>query len=89
MAIGRELGLSRLDFGLSDPDQPGLVRFKRKFASEERAISILQHMPQTDPDRRGQEAGHMLHSLTQILTSPETPDDVTSAVGDQVYRFFC
>ena len=34
--LGRALGMKRLDFGISDIDQPGLVRYKRKFATEER-----------------------------------------------------
>ena len=31
-----------LDFGLSDWDQEGLIRFKRKYATEEKTISYLQ-----------------------------------------------
>lgn len=89
MVFGRSHGLSRLDFGLSDPSQPGLVRFKQKFATEERTISVLQSTPAGYADPRGEAAGHVLHRLTEILTSPEIPDDVTRVVGDEVYRFFC
>jgi hypothetical protein len=35
------------------------------------------------------EAGAVLGRLTRILTAPGVPDDVTQAVGDEVYRYFC
>jgi CelD/BcsL family acetyltransferase involved in cellulose biosynthesis len=89
MQLGRARGLSRLDFGLSDPGQPGLVRFKQKFATEERTISLLQSIPPGYADERAEAAGRVLQRLTAILTSSETPDDVTLAVGDELYRYFC
>src|SRR5204862_531939 len=39
---GKARGLTRMDFGLSDWDQEGLIRYKRKFASEEKSISFLE-----------------------------------------------
>jgi CelD/BcsL family acetyltransferase involved in cellulose biosynthesis len=47
-----ERGLHMLDWGLSDVDQPGLVAYKRKWASEERRIVTLRSMPQHLDDRR-------------------------------------
>jgi len=87
--MAKQRGLKRFDFGLSDIAQPGLVRFKQKFATEERTISILQSTAPVLHDPRGAEAGRMLGKLTGILTEPTVPDDVTRRVGDEVYRFFC
>lgn len=89
MLMARERGLSFIDFGLSDTDQPGLVRFKQKFADTEKPISILEWRPEGYADPIGRQAGATLHRMTQILTAPEVPDAVTRAAGDELYRFFC
>jgi CelD/BcsL family acetyltransferase involved in cellulose biosynthesis len=88
MLLGRELGLAALDFGVSDLDQPGLVRFKRKFATEERPVTELRWRGD-GVDHRAREAGALLGRLTKTLTAPEVPDAVSRAVGDEVYRLFC
>jgi len=88
MLLGRRLGLARLDFGISDIEQPGLVRFKQKFATEERMITELRWSPPGMTDSRGEEAGRTLHRLTELLTAPAVPDDVTRSVGDELYTFF-
>ena len=87
--LGRSRGLARLDFGLSDTGQPGLVRYKSKFATEERAISLLEWRPDGHADPRGEEVGRMLHHVTRLLTEPSVPDTVTRAAGDELYRYFC
>src|SRR5690606_36881264 len=84
MKIGRELGLKRLDFGLSDTAQPGLVRFKQKFATEERSIAILTATPEGfSSDRRAAETGSVLSRLTEILTAPDIADETTRKAGDE------
>jgi CelD/BcsL family acetyltransferase involved in cellulose biosynthesis len=87
--FGRGRGLASLDFGLSDADQPGLVRYKAKFATEERAISMLEWRPEGHADPRGEEVGSTLHRMTRLLTEPAVPDTVTRAAGDELYRYFC
>ena len=87
--FGRGRGLASLDFGLSDADQPGLVRYKAKFATEERAISMLEWRPEGHADPRGEEVGRTLHRMTRLLTEPAVPDTVTRAAGDELYRYFC
>jgi CelD/BcsL family acetyltransferase involved in cellulose biosynthesis len=87
--LGRERGLARLDFGLSDVEQPGLVRYKRKFATEEREISLLQWRPEAYADPRGEQAGRTLGRVTRLLTDPTVPDEIARAAGDELYRFFC
>lgn len=87
--LGRERGLARLDFGLSDAQQPGLVRYKSKFATEDGEISLLRWQPPDHADPRGELAGQTLHRMTHLLTDPLVPDDITRAGGDALYRFFC
>jgi CelD/BcsL family acetyltransferase involved in cellulose biosynthesis len=86
---GRERGLARLDLGLSDADQPGLVRYKRKFATEERAVSTVRWQPPSVPDSRAAEAVRLLDTVTRLLTDPTVPDAITRAGSDVLYRFFC
>ena len=89
MRLGHAQGLARLDFGVSDIDQPGLVRYKAKFATEEGRVRRLEWQAPGQVDRRGDEAGRMLGRLTQLLTEPGVPDEVARAAGDELYRFFC
>ena len=89
MRVGQERGLANLDFGLSDTDQPGLVHFKRKFATFEHPITELHWSPPNYRDQRGAEMGVLLRDLTSILTAPGVADAVTSEVGDRIYRLFC
>ena len=89
MRFGRQRGLLRFDFGLSDAAQPGLVRYKRKFASEQRPIWLLEWRPQGYANPSGEIAGRTLQRVTRLLTDPTVPDEVTRAAGDDLYRFFC
>ena len=89
MRLGQRLGVAHLDFGVSDVDQPGLVRFKRKFATEERTVSYSSWLPPGHHDQRADEAGRLLSKLTDVLTSPDIDNRVTRSVGDVVYRYFC
>lgn len=85
-AISR--GCSELDFGLSDCDQPGLVRFKRKFASAEGEIVVFT-TPGAAPDAaRAQAARRLLGQLTALLTDGEASDALTARAGDLLYRYF-
>jgi hypothetical protein len=88
ICLGRALGLTRLDFGISNIDQPGLVRFKRKFASHELPIAELRRQPDARRDLRGAQGQDVLRRLTEILTAPTVPNEITRSVGDEVYRFF-
>ncbi len=85
--LGRSLGLKRLDFGLSSRTQPGLVRFKEKFATERRAIVELRLSPEQPPSHV-REVERVLGRLTEILTAPNVPESVARAAGDELYRFF-
>jgi CelD/BcsL family acetyltransferase involved in cellulose biosynthesis len=80
-------GLKALDWGLSGLDQPGLCAFKGRWASTEGRIRILN----TGGPPKGQRADveQMLSQVTELLTEPSVPDDVTARAGAALYRFFC
>jgi CelD/BcsL family acetyltransferase involved in cellulose biosynthesis len=85
---GKDRGMTHLDFGLSDWDQEGLVRFKRKFATEEKTISFLQYAQQPQPHNPDEPGRRVLPQLTNLLTGESVPDDVTEKAGELLYRFF-
>jgi CelD/BcsL family acetyltransferase involved in cellulose biosynthesis len=81
-------GLRSVDWGVSDLDQPGLVAFKRKWASAERRVLTLRAgRPPSTPAQR--EFAATLGELTRILTDPAVPDEVTANAGAALYHYFC
>lgn len=85
---GIERGLGLVDWGLSDVDQPGLVAFKRKWASTERKILTLRAgtpAPLPEQVRFGGE----LSELTRLFTDETVPDAITMQAGALLYRYFC
>lgn len=84
MRHARRRGLRWFDFGVSDWDQEGLVRYKRKYATEEATVRRYSAGPVgEDP------VGPILGQLTGLLTDPTVPDAVTERAGDLLYRYFC
>ena len=81
-----ERGFRNLDWGLSDLDQPGLVAYKRKWASEERRIVTLSSM--SPSANNSHDPGHLLDELTRLLTDDAVPDDITERAGSILYRYF-
>jgi CelD/BcsL family acetyltransferase involved in cellulose biosynthesis len=88
MQQGKDRGLSYLDFGLSDIDQEGLVRYKRKFGTEEKTISFLRHEPNGGPTQAEKEMRALLGKLTTRFTDQLVPDLVTERAGEDLYRLF-
>ena len=86
--FGRRRGLRYLDFGLSDSEQEGLVRYKRKFATEEREIYFFEHPPQGSPSEADQAIRALLPQLTEIFVDERVPDEITERAGDLLYQFF-
>ena len=80
-------GLRALDWGLSDLDQPGLCRYKRKWASVERRIHTLN--AGGPPVGRRADVEQTLSTMTALFTDPSVPDSVTERAGAALYRFFC
>ncbi len=89
LQYGRQRGMVRFDFGLSDLEQSGLIRYKRKFATDEREISFLQWHPEGHTNPRGDQAAQILSQVTSWLTDATVPDEISRAAGDKLYRFFC
>jgi CelD/BcsL family acetyltransferase involved in cellulose biosynthesis len=85
---GVERGMRLVDWGLSDLDQPGLVGFKRKWASDERRIVTLRSGTWLQAPEQ-EEFGRELGELTRLLTDPSVPDEVTARAGALLYRYFC
>src|SRR6516162_223970 len=85
---GKERGLTYLDFGLSDIDQEGLIRYKRKFGAEEKTISFLNHSPNGGPTRAQKEMKELLGKLTARFTDHMVPDQITEKAGEDLYRLF-
>ena len=86
---GKEKGYQYLDFGLSDWDQEGLIRYKRKFATEEKTISFLRYTPDCPTDPKVTQIQSLLPKLTDMFTDESVPDAITEQAGDTLYRFFC
>jgi CelD/BcsL family acetyltransferase involved in cellulose biosynthesis len=84
----KERDLRLLDWGLSDLDQPGLLRFKRKWGSVERRIVTLR-AGEPPADARGAELGEVLRDLARLLTDESVPDEITARAGAALYRYFC
>jgi CelD/BcsL family acetyltransferase involved in cellulose biosynthesis len=88
MRYAKERGYKLLDFGLSDWDQEGLLRYKRKFATDERTISFLRYTPDSAPSAQTSALRGLLPQLTDLLTDPGVPDEVTERGGDALYKYF-
>ena len=65
------------------------MRYKRKFASEEKTISFLTYQPEIEAKHREEEAGNLLPQLTALFTQDAVPDQLTEKAGEVLYRFFC
>jgi CelD/BcsL family acetyltransferase involved in cellulose biosynthesis len=85
---GKNKGLKHLDFGLSDIDQEGLIRYKRKFGTEEKTISFLRHEPNGGPTLAEKQMRDLLGKLTNRFTDRTVPDTVTERAGEDLYRLF-
>jgi hypothetical protein len=82
-------GYQYLDFGLSDVDQPGLIRFKRQFGSVEKEIvHLAYHQEAINSDPAMPQKKQLLGSLTKLLTENSVPDDITAQGGEILYKFF-
>jgi predicted N-acyltransferase len=82
-----EQGLACLDWGTSNLEQPGLVAYKRGWASMESRIVTLN--AGGAPRRSTPDVDRLLRTVTELLTDPEVPDSVTARAGAALYRYFC
>jgi CelD/BcsL family acetyltransferase involved in cellulose biosynthesis len=89
LRLGRDRGCRWFDWGVSDLDQPGLVFFKQKYATDERRVVVLRHTPDAFDDTIRSDASRVLNELTQLLTRDDVPDEVAQRAGELLYRYFC
>jgi CelD/BcsL family acetyltransferase involved in cellulose biosynthesis len=80
-----ERGLRLVDWGLSDRDQPGLLAYKRKWASVERSLLTLRAGKAVEKRPLDAELGE----LTRLLTEESVPDGITERAGAVLYHYFC
>lgn len=86
MLRGIARGCVRLDLGLSDWEQDGLVRYKRKFSSEHDQITSWSWDPAgREPASTG---GRLLDHMTRLFTDPGVPDSLTEKAGELLYQYF-
>jgi CelD/BcsL family acetyltransferase involved in cellulose biosynthesis len=85
-----EKGLKLADFGLSEAEHEGLIKFKRKWATQEKPLYWLRANDETPTPVNVQAApvGGVLGELTELLTRDNVPDEVSAAVGTLLYRYF-
>lgn len=84
---GFEHGMHSVDWGITDLDQPGLLRYKRKYATDERRVVSLHSAAGPSPGEA--EAGRVLDEVTELLTDDSVPDEITRRAGALLYRYFC
>lgn len=82
----KEAGLSLVDLGLSDADQEGLLRYKRKYAQREGDIVFLRSVSAQPTD--AETPFDFVPELVDLLTSESVPDQVTESAGRLLYPLF-
>ncbi len=85
---GKKCGAKFLDLGLSDWGQDGLVRYKKKYATEEKMITFLRYQPDGAGNAKDMQIHSLLPQLTDLLTDADVPNAITEKAGDLLYRFF-
>jgi CelD/BcsL family acetyltransferase involved in cellulose biosynthesis len=85
---GQSKGYSHFDFGLSDWNQEGLLRYKRKYATEEKTIFFLSNKSDGGQSNQATELGNLFHQLTDLFTDESVPNHVTEKAGEVLYRYF-
>jgi CelD/BcsL family acetyltransferase involved in cellulose biosynthesis len=80
-------GMAMVDWGVSDLDQPGLLRFKRKFASDEQRIVSLSSVG--TPSAGQADGDRVLAEITRLFVDKSVPDEITEKAGALLYRYFC
>ncbi|HVR31608.1 MAG TPA: GNAT family N-acetyltransferase [Acidimicrobiia bacterium] len=86
MKWANESGLSMVDLGVSDLDQPGLIRYKQKYASQDGEVVVLRKPGAVRPGDA--EARALLGEVTRLFVDPSVPDAITERAGDALYGFF-
>lgn len=84
----RKRGLTWLDFGVSDLDQPGLIRFKEKYATESGEVITFLAGPETRSDDDEIELRNLIQDVSSLTASDGVPRSITERAGELLYRYF-
>lgn len=82
----RKRGLAWLDFGVSDLDQPGLVRFKEKYATE--VGEVVTFATPTAVPAHERDIRALLTQVSGMLAADGVPRRLTERGGELLYRYF-
>ena len=85
---GKANGCTALDFGLSDWEQDGLIRYKRKFGTVEKTISFLRYTPDATQGQHEKAVRAALTGLTELFVDRTVPDHISEQAGRDLYRYF-
>jgi hypothetical protein len=85
---GHTKGYEYLDFGISDSDQEGLLRYKRKYATQEKTVSFLRYTPEKNQSLGEKQMRLLLPQITNLFVDEAVPDHITEKAGEVLYRFF-
>lgn len=78
-------GLNQIDLGVSDTDQPGLVRYKRRFAHEEQEVVTLHSAPVVGGSMQLRRA---FGQLTELFVDDAVPQRIAEEAGAVLYKYF-
>jgi lipid II:glycine glycyltransferase (peptidoglycan interpeptide bridge formation enzyme) len=88
LSAARRWGTRWFDFGVSDLDQPGLIRYKNKYASGQGEVVVLRRAG--GPRRwTARQIDRALPLATRALTTRRCPDAVGRQASRALYRLFC
>jgi CelD/BcsL family acetyltransferase involved in cellulose biosynthesis len=67
LGLAHEAGAAWVDFGVSDLDQEGLIRYKQKYATQEGEVLVLKRILDSDPPQAAARSvlGEVPHLLTE------------------------
>ncbi len=85
---GKTWGCESLDLGLSDLDQPGLIRYKEKYASNSNDVVTYRSVT-PDESSLSQEARTLTARIAATVAREGTPEAVCADVSSSIYRYFC
>lgn len=90
MVQARRWGCRWFDFGVSDLDQPGLIRYKNKYATGQGEVVVMRSGGGDDVKPwSARLVDRSLPVLTRVLTAPRCPDAIGAQASRVLYRLFC
>jgi CelD/BcsL family acetyltransferase involved in cellulose biosynthesis len=85
---GINKGYFYLDLGLSSIEQEGLIRYKRKFSTDEKTITFLKSASVDASSEVPRQLRVLLPQLTKLFVAESIPDEITEKSGELLYRYF-